>query len=283
MRKTLLFFMISTVTSLITTPEPIFSYEYHPNYIQLIDPKHDKKAFEQQITEKSKEIFQAYYYGHDLPTENVSIRMMNLESGIMILDNFYHKNRISPKGDCYELSKKLYYDLKDIFGKEITNYIYICKGGDKKIFNSDHYFLLLMDSGGVILDESIKTKDPLIIDPTFKRITKLIGSGYSIDQIYSVNLFNVLPTTSFVIDLNNPKKYPLYNDGTFWVFFLPYLKQNNKWAFKITICDERFPNKETYIELDNPQLDELKKYHEDLEQVIERLRKINKELLYRCD
>jgi hypothetical protein len=147
----------------------------------------------------SKELVQLiskYSYGQLNILKNEVEILYNEASQEMLLHPFYQHNIYSTEGCCTELMGTAFKDIKE---KYPDHYVMRAYGTDPDYFNdafADHYFLLLSEKNlmgkAEFIDKEAKIsdileKDPLLVDPSFKKVMRFSGSGYKVRQLFGEN------------------------------------------------------------------------------------------------
>jgi hypothetical protein len=168
---------------------------------------------------------------------------------LMLIDQFYHFDKPSNQGDCVELMNSAYSELKEKY----PEYYIIRAGGTEPnyFFGMEedtpshlfHYFLLVFKNDVMYEDRylsepdnnpEIRTAlkhDPLIVDPSFKRISRFSDSKYSALELYNQD-FPITYTNSLLLDC------AYYLSGGFYPFItgsVPlYLTSNEEMIYLST-------------------------------------------------
>jgi hypothetical protein len=141
----------------------------------------------------------------------------------IFLSPFYHFDSLSEKGTCMELMSYVYGELRR---NHPEYHVMRAIGQDPDFFSdaySTHGFLLLssrdMMEGEKIIASSmdlsdILGSDPLLVDPSFGRITAFSGSGYSVSHLYNQGSEIFYSNALLLSDSDLPKERHVFSTGS---------------------------------------------------------------------
>ena len=247
----------------------------------LVDPV--ENAFQGEL----RQLVSKYTYGQLNLLENNTDILYNERAGQMLFTNFYRYDEYPTTGTCTELMGTAF---KEIKSKYPNCHVIRALGNEPVYFNEsspDHYFLLvsennLMGDNEILEDKkkirAILEKNPLLIDPSFKKVTNFLSSNYTVRQLfgesYDFKFTNALLITE--IDYERFVPYPIYLTRQREMM---YMSPDIKPFFFFIGFQSAKAEQPEYYELDNSSLTDRARFDQKALLLINFFRKKEKEII----